>query len=650
MAIVTKNSGSSSLLKGTLNDIGKLMGRGMPRPKVVVTSLSNNTGKLMSSDPIARLRPSFSNILFPPMTYKSKLLFNFLALFAIFTALLVIFQYNRERQYKRDVLESRLESYADVVAAEVDKYSLNVNNPQDNTKFQNLAELLPVDLRLTVINRRGKVLSESTGHSVETMDNHIGRSEVQASLRAGSGSDVRYSSTDNREYFYYAKAYGNYIVRVALPYDASVQTLMKADNVFLWFVLMLFPVVLVFLIHISDHVSKSIDGLRAFMRSADRGLVDYDHIKFPRTELGEISHAIMLKYRQLEETGRVVAAERERLMRHFHYFEEGIAIFGPDRQPIYANPRFTQYVNTVLDRPTADLSLLWKAKPFAPVLEFLTLHGGSRPFPEEAPIFRFTVKGGGNTFGVQVLIYSDGGFELSLSDITRAEKNKILKQQMSNNITHELRTPVSSIRGYIETITSCPNLSNERKQYFLEKAHAQVIRLTDLIRDVALITKTEEAADLMPREEVSVAKVIDDVREDLGEKLRDAHMQLFIDLPGNLTLYGNYSLIYSIFRNLMENSVRYAGDGREIHLSCYNLTSEFAYFSFYDTGDGVSEEHLPRLFERFYRVSEGRTRDNGGTGLGLSIVRNAVQFHQGDISVRNRKDGGLEFLFTLKVG
>ena len=98
------------------------------------------------------------------------------------------------------------------------------------------------------------------------------------------------------------------------------------------------------------------------------------------------------------------------------------------------------------------------------------------PFPRN--YFRFTVKGGGNTFGVQVLIYSDGGFELSLSDITRAEKNKIRKQQMSNNITHELRTPVSSIRGYIETITSCPNLSNERKQYFLEKAHAQVIRLT----------------------------------------------------------------------------------------------------------------------------------------------------------------------------
>ena len=252
------------------------------------------------------------------------------------------------------------------------------------------------------------------------------------------------------------------------------------------------------------------------------------------------------------------------------------------------------------------------------------------------------------TLGVQLLIYSDGSFEVTLADVTRAEKNKHLKQQMSNNITHELRTPVSSIRGYIETLLECKNLSDERKLHFLEKAHAQVVRLTDLIRDVALITKTEEAADLMPREDVKIQQVVADAQEDLHEMLTKAQMQLFVNIPQDLTIHGNYSLVYSIFRNLLENSLRYAGEGAEIHVNCYNIDRDMAYFSVYDTGCGVPEEHLPRLFERFYRVSEGRTRDNGGTGLGLSIVRNAVLFHHGDISVRNRKEGGLEFLFTLK--
>lgn len=578
------------------------------------------------------------------LSYKQKLLLNFTLLFALFTALLVVFQYNRERQYKRDLLDSRLRSYANVVAETIDRQQIS----KDTISLQNVLQLLPSDLRLTVINQRGDVKFESTHHNIDEMGNHLSRPEVKAAITNTEGNDIRTSDTDHREYFYYAKSYGPYIVRVALPYDTTVQDFMKADNVFLWFVLMLFPIALVILIQISDRFGKAVSGLRNFMQSADRGLVDYTHIHFPHSELGDMGRCIMQKYQQLEESNQKIALERERLMRHFHYFEEGIAIFNPNYKHIYANPRFTQYVNLLLDHPTPDINTIWNAQAFAPAKEFVELNGGTRPLTEEAPIFRFTTQAGSTTFNVQVLIYSDGSFELTLADITKAEKNKKLKQQMSNNITHELRTPVSSIRGYIETILNCPNLSDERKHYFLEKAHAQVERLTDLIRDVALITKTEEAAELMPREQVDIIHLIKDVQEELHNKFEQAHMQLHCTLPKDLAINGNYSLIYSIFRNLIENSLRYAGEGKSIYINCYKVSPEFVYFSVYDTGCGVPEEHLPRLFERFYRVTEGRTRDNGGTGLGLSIVRNAVRFHKGEIAVRNRAEGGLEFLFTLK--
>lgn len=579
------------------------------------------------------------------MTYKSKLLINFTLLFAAFTALLVLFQYNRERLYKRELLDSRLRSYADVVA-EAANQDLEHG---DSVHYHEIARVMPAELRLTVIDRKGRVRFESTGHAPGEMGNHQERPEVRAALDDKEGSDIRISETDRQTYFYYAKSYGGFVVRVALPYDATVRDFMKADNVFLWFVLMLFPVMMVLLIHISDRLGKAVSGLRTFMSSAERGLVDYDHIKFPHSELGDIGRQITEKYKQLEDSNRVIATERERLIRHFHYFKEGIAIFTPDCRHTYANPKFMQYVNVVLDHPTADINAIWQSPTFAPVQEFLRLNGGARSLAEEAPIFRFTIQAGSNTFSVQQLIYSDGSFELTLTDVTKAEKNKRLKQQMSNNITHELRTPVSSIRGYMETILECPNLGEERKRYFVEKAHAQVVRLTDLIRDVALISKTEEAADLMPRERVNLCKVVADVQEDLHENIAQARMRLFASLPEKLTMNGNYTLLYSVFRNLVENSIRYAGEGSEIHVDCYNVTKDFAYFSVYDTGQGVPEEHLPRLFERFYRVSEGRTRDNGGTGLGLSIVRNAVLFHGGDISVRNRKEGGLEFLFTLHL-
>lgn len=577
------------------------------------------------------------------MSYKSKLLINFTALFAIFTALLVVFQYNRERQYKRELLEERLHSYADIVNGELQL----IHEKNDSIFEGQLNEIFPTELRLTIIDRHGRVKYESTHHQIAKMDNHLQRPEVRLAIERGVGSDIRYSDTEKQDYFYFAKNYTPYIIRVALPYDDTVRSLMQADNVFLWFVLMLFPIVMVILIHISDRFGKAVSGLKNFMRSADKGLVDYDRITFPHSELGEIGLSIMQKYKLLEEKNAEITTERERLMRHFHYFGEGIAIFTPTKKRIYSNPRFMQYANVIFEHPTANINTIWETPQFNPAQEFLSLNSGTRPITEEAPFFRYTVTAGGSTFSVQLLIYSDGSFEISLSDVTKTEKNKKLKQQMSNNITHELRTPVSSIRGYLETILTCNSLSEERKHYFIEKAHAQVLRLTDLIRDVALITKTEEAADLMPREKVNLKDVITDAQEDFNSLFEEKEMKIFSEISNKTSVYGNYSLIYAIFRNLIENALRYAGNQTEIHIICYNETKDFVYFSFYDTGKGVPEEHLPRLFERFYRVTDGRTRDTGGTGLGLSIVKNAVYFHQGDIAVRNRKEGGLEFVFTL---
>lgn len=577
------------------------------------------------------------------LSYRSKLLLNFAALFIVFAILLVCFQYHREKLYRWELLETRLRSYSDLVANSLE--SRGVDN--DSVQLAAIMRMMPAELRLTVVSREGKVKYDSNTGLGEKLDDHSNRPEVHQAMTHAEGCDVRLSHSTGVTYFYYAKSYGGFVVRVALPYTETVQNFMKADNVYLWFALLVFALMMLVLIRVSDHFGRALVSLRHFIQSADRGLIDYAHIEFPHTELGDIGRSIMLKYKQLEATGRQIAAERERLMRHFHYFEGGIAIFSPERKKVYANPRFMQFVNTILERPTPDVNVLWHERSFSPAVEFLKISSGKRAAMEEAPVFRFTITAGGNYFMVQLLVYNDGSFEMTLTDVTRSEKNKLLKQQMSNNITHELRTPVSSIRGYIETILSCRSLSPEKQHYFLERAHAQVVRLTDLIRDVALISKTEEAPETMPREEIDINSVVADIVEELRGQLSESKMKVTDEIPPHTSINGNYALVYSIFRNLMENSIRYSGKGTEIGIERYNEDKEYYYFRFYDTGVGVPEEHLSRLFERFYRVTEGRTRDCGGTGLGLSIVRNAVLFHSGNISVRNRKGGGLEFLFSL---
>lgn len=227
-------------------------------------------------------------------------------------------------------------------------------------------------------------------------------------------------------------------------------------------------------------------------------------------------------------------------------------------------------------------------------------------------------------------------------------KYREMKQQMTNNIAHELRTPVSSIRGYLETLTTCPDIAPERKQAFIERAYIQTIRLSDLIRDIALITKIEEASATLTKEDVCLKTVMDEVLTEFRESLEKNEV-ISENMLDNLHINGSPTLIYAIFRNLVENSLKYGGSHITIHIECTGMRNGKCEIVYYDTGKGVDEQHLNRIFERFYRISEGRTRDDGGSGLGLSIVRNAIDFHKGEITALVRPSGGLEYRFSLSV-
>lgn len=574
------------------------------------------------------------------LSYKARLLLNFSLIFVCFALILLGFQYYREVESRKALLETRLESYADIIERQTQQDSAFALTP--------LRTVLPQDLRITIISKEGKVNYESNKEDLPNISNHKERPEVKAALEKGFGIDIRESETLQKPYFYYAKVYPNYVIRVALPYNAEIKNFMHVSNIFLWFTLLIFPIVIVALIYISGRFGRAVAGLQHFIDSAERGLMNYDNISFPQNELGDIASKVLKMYQELEIKTQQVGLERERLMKHFHHFEEGIAIFSAQRQKVYSNPRFLQYLNTILDITTSSVNAIWSEREFKPIQEFLDQQQNQNIWNAETSVYRDTLSVGGSHYAVQVVVYSDRSFEISLSDVTKAEKNRLLKQQMSHNISHELRTPVSSIRGFLETLITCENLSVERRQDFLQRALLQVERLSDLIRDVALISKIEEAAATLPRENVDLRLLVSETIEELQSDLDKQDMSVVVDISEDTTICGNYSLLHSIFRNLLENSVRYAGQGTRVEISCYKKNADFLFFRYFNNGEQIPEEHLPRLFERFYRITEGRTRDCGGTGLGLSIVKNAVGFHSGDIIVKNLLDQGVEFLFTLK--
>lgn len=226
------------------------------------------------------------------------------------------------------------------------------------------------------------------------------------------------------------------------------------------------------------------------------------------------------------------------------------------------------------------------------------------------------------------------------------EKARI-KHQLTNNINHELRTPVHAIHGCIETIIdNHSQLTKEQILDFIEKAHGQVERLGALLNDISLITRITDAPQQIFKENIDIVSILDEIQKEVEMFPVSQQMRLNITVPTAMPICANRSLLESIFLNLVNNSLSYSG-GRDIFISLIEENSEMYKFSYSDNGIGLDEAHFPRIFERFYRIDDGRSRKKGGTGLGLAIVKNAVLFHGGEISIKSRDGGGLEFIFTL---
>ncbi len=225
----------------------------------------------------------------------------------------------------------------------------------------------------------------------------------------------------------------------------------------------------------------------------------------------------------------------------------------------------------------------------------------------------------------------------------QSEKERI-KKQLTNNINHELKTPVASIQVCLETLLAHNNLSEDKRTEFLQRCMVNTERLRRLLNDVSLITRMDDAPTSIAKEPVDLSDIIAEVAEDYMAVAESRGMTIVSDIMSPLRMTGNPALLSSVFRNLIDNAISYSG-GTQINLRLVASDSDKIIITVADNGVGVPSEHLPHLFERFYRIDKGRSRAAGGTGLGLSIVKNVVLLHNGIITVDNQVTGGL--IFTI---
>ncbi|MFN2336791.1 MAG: histidine kinase dimerization/phospho-acceptor domain-containing protein, partial [Bacteroidales bacterium] len=465
-------------------------------------------------------------------SFRSRLFLYYFSIFFLFAVAILIFQYNREKKIRINALDSRLSDMSELVNNYIKASSLTATG--DYKLIDSIFNLIPLpDLRITLIAADGTVLYDSSVENWEALENHLEREEVQRSLGANYGTSVRRSESTGKDYYYLSKRFDTYFIRLAEEYNINITEFLKLDYLFFIFLTLLFIIVWILLAVVTRWLGNSITTLRDFAARVRRGEGNDPTVIFPKNEIGETGKEIVRIYKNLATNTEELMLQKEKLFRHLHVLNEGVAFFAPDREVTLSNSHFMVFLNAITGTHTLKPEGFMDHPLFAPIKAFLDDHQHVAVKRQETPSTECRIEKTGKYFGVRCIMFNDNSFEIVLTDITRLEQSKTMRQQMTSNIAHELKTPIASVRGYLETLMDNRSLDDEKKQYFLEKALAQSTRLTDLINDIVTLNKVDETGSSFTFEEIGLENLISEVSDNMLTTITRKNIKVEINIrPG----------------------------------------------------------------------------------------------------------------------
>ena len=485
--------------------------------------------------------------------------------------------------------------------------------------------------RLTVIDTNGEVLADSGSEEID--ENHKGREEVKQALSEGVGYATRYSSTVKRNMLYVAVFNKGYIVRLALPYNGifdNLPTLVRPLGVGA-------IMSLVIALFLSKRFANTLTAPIQDITTQVTKMKDYRELEFDSYKYDEfniIASKLEEQAKTIHDTMKKLKSEQIKINGILDQMKEGFVLLDSDLTVLMVNRKAQKlYGHTI--------KLNCSIKDF--IFDFKIINALDHLSDEQQVVEVEKEKEFYNCYVAKV----DYGVTLLFVNITEQHNAMKMRQEFFSNVSHELKTPMTSIRGYSELLETGVINDKDASKKALDKIHDEVNNMSTLINDILMISRLENKDVDVIKHPVHLTPLVDEIIDTMQVEIDKKHLQVDKELE-DITYTSNHQHMHQLLSNLITNAIKYNVDGGKIIIKSYqfgrNIIIEVS-----DTGRGISKSDQGRVFERFFRCDQGRDKETGGTGLGLAIVKHIVQYYQGNITLTSKLHEGTTFKVTLPM-
>src|ERR1700742_3407477 len=517
-------------------------------------------------------------------------------------------------------------------------FALRVENDKQHSLQEMAAEESRItETRVTIIARDGVVLADSEADP-KTMENHSGRPEVIDALSGKTGSSSRLSHTVGVEFLYLAVPSGDKIVRLAYPLASIQQHIADIHRNLAKATLLALLMALILAVFIAEVISRRLRRIVRFAEQIADGNLSARIAETSGDEIAQVAMALDRTARRLEENFARVRESRSELEALLNSMTDGVIAVSPDMKIRWANRAITSIVHQQVRIGVPVIELLRHP-------DFLATITASLKSKRRETTIAASLSGR-RSFSINAEPLPDGGVVSVLHDISEVERVEKTRRDFIANVSHELRTPLTSISGYTETLIESEGLFNESAREFLQVILRNADRMGRLTEDLLVLARVESGEEKLDLRPHPARILLAESASSMQENARFAEVELVVEeIPDWSVICDSYA-VHQVFGNLISNAIRYAQSGKKIIIGAQEELGGIEFFV-RDFGPGIASEHLPRIFERFYRVDKARSRESGGTGLGLAIVKHIVLNHGGAVRVESSVGDGTTFFFLL---